>query len=435
MKKNKLLICALVLNAMFSFNVKASAQTEYDHKIKLETTIDKWSWANDLVYHKVDDRDNDWFTKSVYLRGSINHLYTNVNLGENDNIDTTIALGSTRASDGSWDTSKGAVINYGFDEGSIVTLVEEYTFKNIQDIAGKIKYLIDTKDYLSFSFEDDYEGNELDSFLQSVYFGYTQLQGNSSSDHLDVYIDCVYNTEDVTSENRHLVCSVSTKENEKVFNITKGSMVLPTYSLFTDLSVSGNAIPSGNFVINASSTDISNGTRNAVMYASSLKNGTNWSFVENSKLVNSTIGSTNDEVLSNTTYALLTFNEFKEFYQNTIVEYYPEGATTSFRSVDSMTSEDGTVTNSPSLDDDVTSTGNSYGASSYTQTKDFLNDLTKVGYYGADYYLTLTYNDKSNLPIPTGIFYDIIPYIIIALLSAIGIVVIKKNKIKDESNN
>ena len=57
----------LIFSAFMGANIKANAQIEYDNTIKLETNIDKWSLSNDLIYHKVDDRDNNWFTKSVYL--------------------------------------------------------------------------------------------------------------------------------------------------------------------------------------------------------------------------------------------------------------------------------------------------------------------------------------------------------------------------------
>ena len=439
MKKNKLLMYTLMFSAFMSAaNIKANAQIEYDNTIKLETNIDKWSLSNDLIYHKVDDRENNWFTKNVYLKGYVNNVETVISLGNNDNNDTTIPLGSTRASDGSWNTSKGAVINYGFDEGTRVKLIEEYTFKNMQNVSGKIKYKIDTYDYLSLSFKDNYEGDKLDGFVNNIKGNYGKIEGtDNTNNHMDIYLDCVYDSDNVSSENRRLVCSVSSDESEKISTINSGTITLPTYSLFTDLNVSGNAIPSGNFAINSEANTISDNSRKAVLYASTLKNGTNWSFVESTGLLKyNNIGSTTESVISNDNYALLNFNELKEFYEGSVVEYLPTGEESTWRSVDreNYTNEDGTVTNMPGLDDDTTNTGNSYGTSDYTQTKSIYDDLTRIGNTGANYSVTLTYNDKSNLPIPTGIIYEIIPYIIIAILSSIGIVIIKKNKIKDESN-
>ena len=439
MKKNKVLMCTLIFSAFMSVtNIKANAQIEYDNTIKLETNIDKWSLSNDLIYHKIDDRDNNWFTKNVYLKGYVNNVETIINLGNSDNVDTTISLGSTRATDGSWDTSKGAVINYGFDEGTRVKLIEEYTFKNIQNVSGKIKYKIDTYDYLSLSFKDNYEGDKLDSFVNNIKGNYGKIEGTDDNNkQMDLYLDCVYNSDNVSSDNRRLICSVSANEDEKVNTVNQGTITLPTYSLFTDLNVSGNAVPSGNFAINSESNSISDNSRKAVLFASTLKNGTNWSFANSTGLLkNNNIGSTTEAVISNDSYALLNFNELKEFYEGSIIEYLPTGEESGWRSVDreNYTDNSGEISNMPGLDDDIESTGNSYGESLLTQTKSIYDDLTRIGNTGANYSVTLTYNDKSNLPIPTGIIYEIIPYIIIAILSSIGIVILKKNKVKDESN-
>ena len=487
-KSKVLTIFFMIITSLIMIPNIVNAEIFDGYKIKIETNIERWSWNNDLIFKIQEEwKESENYknlTKRVYLKGPINGEESIVEIldyrdGEgytNSNNYYNASFKAYRSKEGEYDNDtlwkyyvdakelynvndEDYNIAFNFDEGSTVKLIEEYSIsENFTPRVGREIFTLTNSDSLLL----DIDNNTVVNNSMSDY-GYNRSTNNNvcTSDNtciLNIYTDCAYNDTTITSGGRRLSCTMSlSSTNKNVTTYNKGTIKLPTYNIFTNLSITGNAAPKGKFALlldgshltlpsyMSNINDYNKRTVGQIInYENSILHRWNLLTRENdednltSNLIAKDSGIYSENVITSNAYSLLSYSEAKEYFENVSVKYIPDGSTidnpwNGYEDNNSYEAPNGQIGNSTGVSGESVSYTRVTNGNAFEDNRLFENYLSEINDNSNDYYVTLTYDETIDRDVPTGIFYNIIPYLLIVVISLFGLILFRRKKDYDEN--
>lgn len=345
------------------------------NQFEVTTKIERWTPVNDLVYVKEDDWSTSWYTKTVFLRGTLRSTGSEaeVEISSSD-FEYNSSVGGYAVELGTSDPSSS--YDFDFEYGSTVYLVEKYDISNITNeghtfVVNDIdtSYSIPTNDYLDFTFNDS-------TVESSSKYDY------DPSSSQQVYIEARFQSSTPSEEYRdkYLYPYLKDSNDSKTYTVSQGTINLPIFCVYVDFSASGNMMPAGYFRI----PDLP-----SVYWGSNNAN------------ISSGYGYANGYVIRNDEYSLLRYNDVD--YSSRTVEYV-------WNEYDVVATSGSSSSISKMVDVSRSSRSRSVTENIY------------------DYRLSTTINEDSSAP--NGVFYNILPYAVAGIIAVAGIVLLKKHSVK-----
>ena len=392
----------LFVTAFVLFGITSPVYASYDGDIYVETNIDRWSPANDLQFYST--RCSSAVIEGVDVNG--NDLSVNLDCG------TEVSLGfEFDGSDSSWNNYP-----YKFKSGSVVTVRETLDYSNESCGAtlcqeSEIGNFSETSLSLNIPDSEQYK----DEMIEKTF-------DNVSTDTYNVYMDRVYEDE----YSNYTVSYIYLNDGgTKGDTINLGTILLPIYKINYDLSAKGNFLPRGYWSIEFDSSD-------TMPYALS---DVEFNFDKTSETDVGgprTDGTYIDRGVNNNGnyYSFLSYSMFDRIGVSKILDVKYIGVDTVDNNVSSAYSTDYSLY-STEFDRLSKTTGN------VSAVRRAYNPNQNVGIVKADssddntYVYTLNQDIENNVSVPNGIFYNIIPFILIIAVAGIGIVIIKKRSVEE----
>lgn len=381
MKKLFVFLFALVVMFGFTNTVKADSydsSNEMKGKIVVRTTINNWSSTNDLVYD-VDVNDNFVNDTDGWLYSNNNYYTKTAYLeGKINNVTTQKNLSFQ-------DYNLDQNNNFNFDEGTTVTLVEIYDFndylneqyrssfadyeQNQDALSGNIGNSI-TSIISEDKLKFSWEDDDtLDSFDRYI-LSYTK--GTNFDASRSIYFDYVYDSENISTSRNIVEYLYSSNDNTTKSNIITRDLNVPRYRVYGSLSAKGNIAGLTEFQLQLPDS------RTCYCGHSSCSG------------YFSDYGSNEP--------ANLSYEEIKYVLENSPIAYGAGGGSGAT----------------------VYTYGNSWSDANMSQ--DWSDGVLTVSF---------TQSGTENVSVPNGLFYNILPFVIILGIAGAGFVILKKNKVKE----
>ncbi|MBQ3408644.1 MAG: hypothetical protein IJH12_05535 [Clostridia bacterium] len=377
MKKRYLFILTFAIFAILMFlstgEVKASTifQGGDNQVFYVRTKIERWSNNNDLVFIKNDNwggsEANDWYTKTVWL--------TSLETGDPEN-------GASYQIQASALNNNRLILNNlegsPFSQGDTIYLVEKYvintTSHNLRyEVGETISNILPSADRLDFSF--DYSSG-IGQTIKN-----TSMQNYTPEDSYSLYTTAIATDTDVAADRDTNVWIYFGTATNKLQNKSKGTINLPVYAVKIDLTAQGNALKSG--YISGCIGDIRIGK-----------------YLD--ERCESSVGSASGIVTYDYCFNDITNKAISDY---TFYYYWLEDGNDFY----------GAVCGGDCIEfDNLT-----------------MSSLSVDNIEPNTYTRTIAGTLERNQTVPTGIFYDILPFIIAGMVAIAGIILLKKNPIKE----
>lgn len=421
MKKiTKRLMLVLAIVATFVITKPVYAE-DYDGNIKFITNIQRWSPANDLIF-------NNSKCSSAYLTdGDITY-----NLSC-DGQDHALGFSFDRSDDDAWTNYP-----FKFETGKDVELHEVYHFSSScsQDVC--VKSPIDTIEAnasLRLNIDNDDILDNSIIYESDIY----------SDTTFTVYYDYVYDDEDPSNhqyESGHKSSYYYIENNGKTDSVTLRTILLPIFYVKYDFDASGNTMPYGswnvsfnrdfgnfpytindvNFTMDCNSNYSFNLGSGPSVEGTLITRGNNrgnyyskLSYAEFSTLVDKSSPSTNSDTGSES-------DLFKVSYSGSLTAMVEgERINSSYGNVGYGTNNFGTGVKSSNRNVVASKGAYKNGAIVARKTENSDNNT---------YYYQINRSLYANASVPNGLFYTIIPFVILIAVAGAGIVIIKKKSVK-----
>ncbi|MBQ3408643.1 MAG: hypothetical protein IJH12_05530 [Clostridia bacterium] len=405
MKKKYLFILTfaifVILMLLSTGEVKA-ATTYQNTDLYVRTTIERWNYHyKDLVFTKYDDwggsGTNDWYTKTVWL--------TNSASGDPEEIaqDSDWRTECIEIEESYFDENNKVSLDSGhfstsFDENETVYLVEKY---HINTSSGNLSYTIGEwntnnalpcRDRLDFSF--DYSSGIAQTIKE------TSMNEYNPQNSYTVYIKALYDTDDVTANDRGTIVYFNLENSEtKTLEKSQGTINLPVYAIKVDLTARGNVMEAGKFAVGRAFPSDGDWSNWGEVFCDDSDLGITSSVGRATGYILDSYDSETNENMNFQGISNRTINDFYIFYNanGDIWDFY----------------------------DNESWIG-------YLDRSDFsLSSLVADSTLPNTYVRTISGTYENNQTAPNGIFYNILPFTIAGIAAIAGIVLLKKNSIKE----
>ena len=413
--KNKRIFMLMFIVGLFAImlfinpnKVHAAANDNVvNNTLEVTTKIERWTRSNDLIFIKNDDwgGNSTWYTKTVWLRG------TSIDTSETIEVQIQESDFELDDSDGKYKCSLEGWNYDNFAYGTDVYLVEKYDVSKLKNqdniVPGETtytNYYLPCQDRLQLSVNN----NTIKSNSTSGY--------NNPANSYQLYIKCVYHG-NPTEENRPRDIIVNMENSdEKVTTKSQGTINLPVYRLKIDsLTASGNMMPAGRFSIyGLLYGDGDYDTVDCLVYGTFGHEAT------------SSFGSANGYIYSASEYSCFDYNFITtvEFDDPTDVVYFWKGTE---GDIDACGQNLNGGSYSPYENIDEGYDGSYY----YIPVETSISELVQDSNGSNTYVRTISGSISNSTSAPNGIFYNILPFAIAGILAVSGIILLKKNSIKE----